>query len=115
MTNMLFQFHRRHFHSHILWNLIHVYRDLILIPVCVQFTLRPMDLLLQIKVHLIHKKEIMIVFFLLFIVKVYYTFACANVFTGLNLYSQMSYVAHEPPVLSPSMLHIIIALCKCGY
>ena len=31
--------------------------------VAFQFTLRPMDLLLQIKDHLIHKKEIMIVFF----------------------------------------------------
>ena len=44
-----------------------------------------------------------------------YTVACANEFTGLNSFSLVSNVAHEPPVLSPSMLHIIIALHKCGY
>ena len=64
--------------------------------------------------HLIHKKEVMI-FFSYSMLMYNYTFACANEFTGLNSFSLVSNVAHEPPVLSPSMLHIIIALHKCGY
>ena len=75
-----------------------------------------MDLFLQIKDHLIHKKEIMIFFSLIHcygIIIPLHVQMCLLV--NFESVFQMSDVAHEPPVLFPSMLHIIIALCKCGY